>query len=87
LVESGIAIFAATGNDAGLYGDAMGIYSASSPGTGLDVFAVGSNGRNLKYYSVFPLDGPVDRHTVLVVNYGSDSELNLTECLQGGTFE
>lgn len=97
LVESGIAIFAATGNDAGLYGAGMGIYWPSSPGTGPDVFAVGSvdnsvyplvykltdsNGRRLEYSSVLPLNGPDDGLTVLVVNYGSDSELDLMGCYE-----
>jgi hypothetical protein len=91
------SVFAATGNDAGLCGLENGIYFPSSPGSGPYVFAVGSvdnsmyplvyqhkdsNGRHLKYSLVLPLDGPEDGLTVLVVNSGSDSELDLMACYE-----
>lgn len=97
LVEAGIAVFAATGNDAGLYGSGEGIYWPSAPGTGPDVFAVGSvdntvypltyefadsNGRRLRYSSVLPIDGPRDGLTVLVVNEGSETKLDLMGCYE-----
>lgn len=67
----------------------------SAPGSGPDVFAVGSvdntvypvtyeardsNGKGIEYSSVMPLDGPKEGLTVLVVNYGSDAEEHLMGC-------
>lgn len=91
LVEQGVAVFAAAGNDADL-----GNISPSSPGSGPDVFSVGStentkfpttyqltdsNGRALRYSAVLPLDGPPEGLTVQVMYYGGDSQ-HTTGCYE-----
>ncbi|RDW58328.1 hypothetical protein BP5796_12258 [Coleophoma crateriformis] len=82
LVEQGVAVFAAAGNDGSL-----GQGNPSAPGSGPDVFSVGSientkfpvtyqftdsNKKDLRYSAVLPLDGPPDGLTVQVLNFGAD---------------